>query len=326
MIQPDFMRQFPDKLLAYLCVIIIAFTGIHCKKDKNEKPPQDHWEPVSTGRERNIGPNNWSFLINDKVFFRSRDGDLHIFDLTKKDWTGTFNYPPGFEPRWNCAVAVHNNKAYIGNGRYGAGQFLGDWWEFDPEASTPWRALPDCPITGADGKAFVYNGKLYNTLHIDGGTGNETIQTRVYILDLTTFTWEPGFKQMTMNCGSSGFGLMLDDQFLFGAGYNNRIPGSIFTKECGLYNPANQQTRAIANFPVEMQTTVNAITFTHNGKGYVLGKNRELFEYDPAGNKWRSMNKLPEQAAHGAITYLHSHQDKIYGFTTKGYLYRYVPE
>lgn len=321
------MRQSPD-IFTFLLLLIIAVTGTYCKKDKNEAPPlpTDHWESVTSGRQRNIGIANWSFVINNKAFFGSKDGDLYIYDYSRKDWVGTFSYPTGFEPRWSCAVAVYNNKAYIGNGRYGAGQFLRDWWEFDPEASNPWRKLPDCPVAGADGTAFIHNGKLYNALQIDERSGNETIQKRVYVLDLSTEKWDNNFAQLSVNCGSSGFSFLLNSKLYFGTGYNNSVPGSVFTRDCAVYDPSNDQTTSIAQFPVEMQSAENAITFTRNGKGYVLGKNKELFEYDPATNRWTEMNKVPDATTQGPITYLHRFQDKVFGFTTKGYLYEYKPE
>lgn len=321
------MRQLPDQLGILLCALVIAITGSYCKKDKNENPPPPHdrWETINSGKERNIGTAKWSFVINDKAFFGSTEGDLHIYDFSRKDWTGSFTLPSEFESRWACAVAVHNNKAYIGNGRYGAGQFLSDWWEFDPEASNPWRRLPDCPVAGGDGTAFIHEGKLHNTLQIDERQGNETIQRRVYVFDLATESWSQNFNQVGANCGSSGFAFLLNNKLHFGAGYNNNVPGSVFTKECAVYNPADQQTTKIAQFPVEMQRAENAITFTQNGKGYVLGQHKELFEFDPAANKWREMNKVPEQAALGPVTYLHMYNNKVFGFTTKGKLYEYIP-
>lgn len=322
------MRQLPDNIFTFFLLFTIAVTGSFCKKDNDESRPlpTDHWESVTTGRQRNIGPANWSFTINHRSFFGSKDNDLHIYDHNRKDWVGSFAWPTGFEPRWNCVVAVYNNKAYIGNGRYGTGQFLRDWWEFDPEASNPWRRLPDCPVAGADGTAFIHNGKLYNALLMDERSGNESIQKRVYSFDLNNGAWSNDFTQLSVNCGSSGFSFLLNSKLYFGTGYNNSVPGSVFTRDCAVYDPSNNQTSSIAQFPVEMQRAENAITFTHNGKGYVLGKNKELFEYDPAANKWYEMNKVPENISYGPITYLHRFGDKVFGFTTKGYLYEYKPE
>lgn len=318
------MKPFFDHFFATILIAAIALTGAHCKKDKDEvPPPQDRWEHIVSARQKELGIANWSFIINDKVYFGGRNNDVYIYDLTKKDWIGSFNYPPAFEARWNCAVAVHNNKAYIGNGRYGAGMFLQDWWEFDPASGTPWKQLTNCPIAGADGRAFVLGNTLYNTMHIDDGTGNQTIQTHVYTYDIAKDSWDANFSQLGKNCGTSGFGFVLDSKFYYGTGYNNSIPGSIFTKECAVFNPANRQTTPLAAFPVEMTTSENARTFTHNGKGYVLGSNHELFELDPVSNKWSEMNKVPENQSHGRIMYVHQYQNKVYGFTTKGQLYEH---
>lgn len=317
----------PGKLLSILCILCIAATGMHCKKDKTEiAPPQDHWDPVTTNRHRNIGEANWSFAINNKAFFGSKDGDLHIYDFMRKEWIGTFSWPNGFEPRWSCAVAVYNNKAYIGNGRSGNGQFLQDWWEFDPEASLPWRRLPNSPAAGADGTAFIHNGTIYTTLHIDELSGKETKQRHVYSFDIATETWNASFDELSANCGTSGFAFLLEGKLHFGTGYNNSVPGSIFTRECAVYDPAKKQTSTIAPFPVEMQRSENAITFTHNGKGYVLGTHNALYEYNPNSNQWRTMNKVPEVPEQGPITYLHRYQTSVYGLTTKGYVFEYVAE
>ncbi|MGN6420010.1 MAG: hypothetical protein ACTHMC_21065 [Pseudobacter sp.] len=309
------------------CLLFIALTAANCKKDKDNAPPppQDRWEAIAAP-QRNIGTANWSFNIGNEVFFGNKDNNLHFFDLDRKVWVGSFNYPNGFEERWNCAVAVHNNKAYIGSGRSGNGFFLRDWWEFDPSASLPWKQLADCPVEGADGRAFILNNTLYSALQINGAMGDQSIQTKVFTYDITNDEWDTHINQLSKNCGTSGFSFLLNNQFHFGAGYNNRIPGSIFTREHAAFNPANQQTTALAEFPVELQSAENGITFTHNGKGYVLGKKHDLYEYDPGNNKWRTMNKVPEEAGKGVITYVHQYNGKTYGFTSKGFLYQYVPE
>ncbi|HVK49131.1 MAG TPA: hypothetical protein VM488_14825 [Pseudobacter sp.] len=314
------------KFTTICCLLLISLTAANCKKDKDiTPPPQDRWEAV-TSPQRNIGTANWSFIIDNKVFFGSKDNDLHYYDLDRKQWVGSFNYPDGFEPRWNCGVAVLNDKAYIGSGRDGNGFFLRDWWEFDPNSSFPWKRLADCPVEGADGRAFILNNTLYSALQINGAMGDQTIQTKVYSYSIANDEWDTNFNQLTKHCGTSGFSFLLNNQFHFGAGYNNRIPGSIFTKEHAAYNPTNHQTTPLAEFPVELQSAENGITFTHNGKGYVLGKQYDLYEYDSRNNKWRTMNKVPEDAAKGAITYVHQYNGKTYGFTSKGALYEYVPE
>lgn len=314
------------KFTTISCLLLITLTAAHCKKDSDiTPPPQDRWAFVAAP-QRNIGTANWSFLIGNQVFFGSKDNDLYFFDLDRKQWVGSFNYPNGFEPRWSASAAVHNNKAYIGNGRYGNGHFLRDWWEFDPGAASPWKRLADCPVEGADGRAFVLNNTLYSTLQVNGAMGEQTIQAKVYSYNIANDQWDPNPGQLGRNCGTSGFSFLLDNKFHFGAGYNNRIPGSIFTKEHAAYNPANQQTSRLADFPTELQSSENGITFTHKGKGYVLGKDHDLYEYDPSSNKWRTMNRVPEDAGKGVITYVHQYNGKTYGFTSKGFLYEYVPE
>lgn len=310
-------------ILHVICLLAITLTACNKKDVKQDTPPEaDNWT-ISNNQPRPLGEANWSFTIGSKVYFGSDKHDLLIYDLSTKKWLGSFNYPKDFALRWLCGVAVHNNKAYIGGGRTNEaiGGFRDDWWEFTPDAPSPWRKLPDCPMGGTDGTAFVYDNVLYTTLNI--GNIVHSIQNRVYSMPLATEQWNNSFSTTTIFAGSSGFSLVSNDTLYFGAGYNNSVPGNLFTQQFAAFNIRNKQTSELPSFPAKLTVAENARSFIANGKIFILAQDRQLYAFSTAANKWIQKKTVETNPDHGPITYVHQSGDKVYGFTTQGYVYEY---
>ena len=312
-------------ILHAVCLLVIAVTATQCnKKDiRQVEPPEvDNWT-INNTTARPLGDANWSFTIGSKVYFGGASHDLFIYDLSTKKWLGSFNYPAGFKQRWACAVAVNGNKAYIGGGRAvsATNELLQDWWEFSPDDANPWSRLPDLIVAGADGTAFVHNDLLYTALNI--GNITASIQERVYMMPLNTKKWNSNFWHAAIPAGSSGFTHAWGDILYYGAGYDNTVPGNLFTQKCAAFAMESRQAQIIPAFPVDFVAAENARSFHAGGKLFVLAQDRQLYAYNPETFKWTKKKTVETQSDHGPITYAHQVDDKVYGFTTQGYVYEY---
>ncbi len=160
--------------------------------------------------------------------------------------------------RWGGMSAVINNKILI-TGGYANAQWLNDLQEYDPAIGT-WKMLanPTGPVNRSEGVAFAINGKLYV------GLGAE------YYLAIPP------------------------------AGPHRNL------KDLWEYNPATNAWTQKASLPDSSRTESNV--FVVNNKAYIVGGNgvfdggttvsqtNQVWEYDPAGNKWTKKANYPETA------------------------------
>lgn len=237
---------------------------------------------------------------------------------------------PGL-PRNDVATFVIGNKAYAGTG-VGAGELLGDMWEFDA-GTAAWTRKNDflratTEVVGFSGSGTGYMADFeaydyprcsliaYNPVsdswetksplpsdNYDGKGTGFIINGMLYIMK-STFTYGytislDSWSYVTLINNfyfRNGVAFSDGDYGYFGIGMEK---GSTNTTRWYRYNPGTKQWRSRADFPGEARNSAVAF-FLPNGKGYVgLGYSssgtylKDFWEYDPVNDRWKRLSDFP---------------------------------
>lgn len=233
------MKNVLKRSLAFVCLIGLLFSAPHCgKSNKIDEPAPGTEEPdpdpdpgTPTGKDvwkeysntsKQLGSDNWSFAVGKKVYF-GREGFnvLQVYNIEGKQWETEISLPNRFSNRYGPHITVLDNKAYIGGGGSGS-LFFADWWEFDPATTSLWKPLAVFEELQEYGRAFVFDGKLYSGLSF-GIIGGAPAQNQFHLYDIATNTWNLTPVYNNTICGSRGFGFLLNNEYYFGAGYEDDI-------------------------------------------------------------------------------------------------------
>jgi N-acetylneuraminic acid mutarotase len=259
-----------------------------------------------------------SFVIGDKAYIGiGYDGDDYLSDF----WAYSPNPQLGF---WiqktpfpgvarSAAVAFSiNGRGYVGTG-YDGDENLKDFWEYSPETNS-WRRIADFGGTARrSAVAFSLNGKGYV------GTGNDDN-------DLKDF-WEynPATDAWTQVISIGGskrinpFAFVIGNKAYVGGGRNN----GIYQQDLWEFDPTNAESPWVKKEDLdesdEAITRESGITFTINGKGYLVAGSRgaalsDVWEYDPTNNTWTEKTTLEGVARMEAVGFSIDNR----GFITTG--------
>lgn len=252
-----------------------------------------------------------AFVIGEKAYVglgRSMIGDrdskvfddFFVYDTLTREWEKLSFQFPG-KARWGAVAFTIGGKGYVGTGVCkpgvpGEGDYLADFYEFDPQ--TGWKQISNIyyPRYGAtafvaDGYGYVCFGNLY------GGLSNQNIQR----LDPVSGRWsgqpvcyEDGeTKQIVGRAGAQSFVLNKggkDFAYVFGVGSvpvaNEDELESNSTGESEKersvyvwgYNPQKNVWKREAYSVENYKSFVAHYAFRAGGQGYVMGSSGGTFE------------------------------------------------
>ena len=271
----------------------------------------DLWEYESTTntwieRASVPGPERSSavgFAINGKGYVglgnSPSNGELN--DLWQYDpGTGTWIAMPDLPAagRTRTTAGVINDKAYIAGGLGGVGvDELDELWRFDPSGPS-WVALAPMVSPRFGAMIFPLNDLLYVCMGY-----NESYVNDVTIYDPASDSWSAG-PIMPGGQRQDGCAFAIGTKGYAGMGYGNVING-------GSYNDFlafDGSWTLLSN--TDPKSIQSAVSFSLNGKGYVVGGinplgaySAECWEYDPVTDVWTQKADFADGGRGSAVAF-----------------------
>ncbi|PKQ68107.1 hypothetical protein BZG01_04960 [Labilibaculum manganireducens] len=222
------------------------------------------------------------------------------FDLTNETWTSVESPGDAFYLRQNAVAFSANGKGYVGTGFDGDYTRYDDFWEYDPATET-WSQAPTF-IGGVREGAVAFSTDTYGV--VGAGYGDLDEADKKYLNDYYKFD---GTSWISM--GTHGNKLKEASSFVIGG----------YAYIClGQENSSAQQDE-IYKFDIEAEEWAtdegqikkldedndnedvmrsSAVTFVINNKAYIAtgsygsSLKRDVWEYDPATDKWDEKENL----------------------------------
>lgn len=95
--------------------------------------------------------------------------------------------PDSFQSRINHVIFAANQKIYVGLGQNSEGEYLSDFWEYNPIPPSEMLRLDDFPAGGrTEATGFVIGNKIY----IGAGRVEKVVHDDFYSYDITRNIWE----------------------------------------------------------------------------------------------------------------------------------------
>jgi len=197
-------------------------------------------------------------------------------------WTQKANFPGA--PRLVAEGEALNGKGYCGLGSTASGQYLRDWWEYDPTTDS-WTQKADFPGSGRRATVgFVIGSFIYVGM---GWNGFSTYKD-MWRYDPATDTWT-AIATYPGSGGRNNIEFSLDGKGYVGGGGIGTWP---YYDDFWEYDPGANTWTQKASFPFGIR--VGGAGISVNGKGYIgLGNGggfaphfNDWWEYDPVANTW----------------------------------------
>jgi N-acetylneuraminic acid mutarotase len=221
-----------------------------------------------------------------------------VYDPATNKWTAIRDMPEAI---------THAGQATDGRYVYLVAGFIGDHpgpmtdhvWRYDTQDDV-WTALPNLPALIGSGAAAIVGRTLYffGGTNRDGSTyKNDSDKTWALDLDNASAGWKTKANLPVARNHLGGIALNGLIYAVGGQKLGSEISGNV--NVVNVYNPATDAWSTVASLPI-MQGHIAASTFIFNGKIRVIGgvtqNSLELdtqFEYDPATNKWTTLDPIP---------------------------------
>ena len=234
--------------------------------------------------------------------------------------TWTTKHKTGSHGRIRSRLVAFDNKLFLTGGTQGdrsyntvtAAFFRRDSWWFNP-ADTTWTQGDSLPVPLTSSGSFVIDSCIY----IVGGLNpsqvavNDNWQYNPYT---QAWTQKASFPHATARTGA--ISMTISNRGYYGMGASSTVSAAAFPDDWWEYDKATNTwiQRASHTF---LQGRLNAMTFTINGKGYLVGgisttaTNCETWEYNPVTDTWLRRADLSTLSRNGGAAF------SIYG---KGYV------
>ncbi len=214
-------------------------------------------------------------LDGDKSYFK----DFYHHDESSNSWVRIQDFP-GEGGRFGAVAFVYDGYAYVGAGRSASGDYLNDFYRFNPgskHSKNAWDTIASLPLLLRNRSNLVRDRGRVNAVgfSIDGlggfaGSGYDGLrwQKDFWRYDVPTNTW----RDSTLILGSDGFSrasaFVIDEIAYIIAGYSN---GSV-VNEMWAFDPLNISgiETWTSRILIQGQPRYYAKGFALNGKGYIL--------------------------------------------------------
>lgn len=339
--------------------LALLLTGLglgSCKKD-DTTTVYGNWQPSSTysGVARSEAV---SFVINGVAYAgtgRNTVGtplkDFYSFDPTKGGWSPLTPMPTAAAARYGAVAFAANGKGYVGTGNDGNGNYLADFWEFDPAGTTSvtvgstttttvgvWRQVASL-TTAPNGTArfSAVAGSINNIGFVGCGfDGNN--QNNFFKYNPATNVWSAFASPFPGDKRTGAVAFVLANQFYVATGTNNNANVS----DVYAYNPQNDAwtmkhylrtvSTATENYDNLAVARSQAVAFTVNDKAYITTGGSTLlscYEYNAADDTWTLKNPYVGSVRNNAVGFGIGN----YGYVGLGYngsnrfdnFYRFAP-
>lgn len=168
---------------------------------------------------------------------------------------------------------TYNEKGYVILGFNGVNP-TNQFWEYDPE-NDGWSQKPSFP---GSPRFRAFSFVIGNELFIGGGEDGENYFNDFYKYNFFTDSWSQ-LTDYPDTITSMAVAFALDNLGYVGTGYKfNGVP--IYSNRFWIYVPETDKWSQTIDFP---RSTFGAVSFTHDGDGFVYDKNK-LFRFD--GSSW----------------------------------------
>jgi N-acetylneuraminic acid mutarotase len=313
-----------------LAFLLVGLGLSSCKKDETTTTVTGNWTAGNSfpGVTRSGAV---SFVINGIAYVgtgndvsSTRLKDFYAFDPAKGSWTQLTPMPATAPARYLAAAFAANNKGYVGTGFDQNGNYLSDFWQFDPATPTvtttttngttttttttgTWTRIKDFPLTTTGtGRRGAVAGSVGNVGYVGCGFGGN-YEKDMYKYDPATNSWTdigfPGNKRVN----ASAF--TLNNVMYVGFGTNNNTTDTQFWA----FDPSSTtapwtQKRSLANISNSTESydysgvaRTQAAAFAVNNIGFVaVGNNGSnslsCYQYDPAADTWTLKNPFTGSA------------------------------
>ncbi|MGV3604397.1 MAG: kelch repeat-containing protein [Dyadobacter fermentans] len=217
--------------------------------------------------------------------------DTWAFDPQKNSWTRVADFPEG--ARREAFSFSIGNKAYVGYGtNTDSFSIRNDFYEFDP-ATGRWTRKADIPrLWNNNAVGLALNGKGYII------TGDYSQQVLEY--DPATDEWAVK-KDFPGEDRSAASGFVINGKgYLVGGnpGYGRGL------KDVWEYDASRDSWTKMADI---RSIGYEGTGFSVQGKGYVCNANgtyKQIFEFDPAKNKWSRKKDFPGAATTSSVSFV----------------------
>lgn len=227
-------------------------------------------------------------------------GDFYAFDASTELWS-TISSLPDSARRQYAMAASHNSFGYLFGGIDAQGNYLNDFWKYDPSADM-WENKGIAPFEGrSGGQCFV----IADTLYIAGGkTNNSAATSELWAFDCVNEQW---FQRSNLpNNGIwKGFGVANDTMAIVGLGTDesNMKRGEVYFYQASIDSwsevvalnalPRNYPSASILDSRILIYGGVDA-----------LGVYSNAFEYiDLQDSTWNDLNAFPNDARKGCMVF-----------------------
>ena len=253
--------------------------------------------------------------------------------IVKGEWKFINNFPAatsnyGSNTHINFGTCQSGSRGYIVGGRNSAytQDASGNVYdcedyilEYNP-STTQWaKIIPTNPKYIQDPISYYYN----NSIYIIGGFETSKLihdylyLSKIYRFNLTTRTWTQD-APIGYPARANAISFELNGEWYIGLG-NDQMPNPAARTDFYKYNPGTNVWTRLADFPGTFyQFSSN---FVLGSKAYLfygeaLNNQKELWEYDPALDKWTKLNiQIPvERGSYHSIVTLHG---KAYFLTSE---------
>jgi N-acetylneuraminic acid mutarotase len=163
--------------------VLIALISINlCVAQTWEQTISFPGTPRDDGTHFKIGNKHFVGTGREVGFGCTRD--FYAFDESTLNWSNVTSLPSGKERQYASAVSW-NGKGYLFGGVDGSGNYLNDFWCYDP-LSNSWTSLNPLPASGRGGMVeFV----IQDTLYIIGGRNANGILNEVWCYSFNDQSW-----------------------------------------------------------------------------------------------------------------------------------------
>lgn len=329
------MKNFP-RLASRLLALLVVVGGLglsSCHKDDTTTVLGDWTKGNSfAGTARS---NAVSFVINNVAYVgtgidlsSTKYKDLYSYNPASNTWTQLTPMPTAAAARYNAVAFAAGGKGYVGTGIDVNGNYLNDFWQFDPAVSTTtttttgtttttttttgsWKQVASLPTNpGTTGRHSAIANSISDVGYVGCGyDGN--YEKDFYKYNPTTNTWStfagfPGDKRI------GGTSFIINNQMYVCTGINN----GAYTTDCWSYNPAGDawtQHHNLANqttgsdiYDYSAVARAYAVSFTLNNMGFVaVGSNSSVrtdcYVYDPTADTWALKNPFLGAGRNNAV-------------------------
>lgn len=336
------MQLLKTKLGYLLYLIGLIPLIVSCKGSSSSSSLTGNWKSATPygGDNRayavcfNLGDNEYLGLGRSNKTWYS---DFWKYNIQTSSWDSVGVDPFKGVPRIKAIAFSINGKGYVGTGIDADGNYLKDFWEFDPtrEKGKQWDSIAPFPGGKRAGCVGFSIGNLgYVGTGYDGGSDKGDF----FVYNPDNDTWQtltPGF-QGEKRSDASVF-IINDKAYIVGGWANGAALWDFYAFDPNASDAANTWTklRDIKNTSSEsyddnyniMRHDACAFTSTE-GKGYfMLGVNSTIvgtvWEYDPANDLWDQKTSFEKAAKAGACAFTLGGRLFVATGTTGGSSYTY---